>query len=225
MTHQQAVQKHAAERYLLDEMPELERYAFEAHYFECAECADSVRTGALMQDGIREGLLPGTRAEALAPVAVEPSAAGLQPSSSPLRTWLPWAVAAMLTLGIGYQTVWMVPNLRNQVLRTQALAPVMLRSATRGAEPSIPRPTNGVLALALDVAGVPAGAPMTYDLRAADGRSVASGTAVAPSSGTPLLVLMPGAAVGVPGSYTLSVRSADDPGSLPVDYRFTITDR
>jgi len=221
MTHQQAVEKHAAERYLLDEMPELERFAFEAHYFECAECAESVRMGALMQEGISEGLLPGTRAEALAPEAPRPAAA----LGSPFRTWLPWAVAALLTVGIGYQALWQVPNLRTQVARTQALAPVVLRSATRGAEPAVVRPADGVIAFALDLPGVSTDTRLTYDLRTADGSSVASGTAVAPSPGTPLLLLVPGSAVSATGSHTLSVRAADTPASLPVEYRFTITER
>ena len=58
MTHAQAVATHAAERYLLDEMPELERYTFEAHFFDCDECAESVRTGALMREGVAAGLMP-----------------------------------------------------------------------------------------------------------------------------------------------------------------------
>ncbi|MCC7242100.1 MAG: zf-HC2 domain-containing protein [Acidobacteria bacterium] len=222
MTHQQAVQKQAAERYLLEEMPELERYAFEAHFFECDECADSVRTGALMKDGVHDGLLPVARTPAPAP---EVSPLPAPAASSPLRTWLPWAVAAMLTAGIGYQTLWMLPDLRSQVLRTQALAPITLGSATRGVEPTITRPADGVVAFAIDVAGVPAGARLTYDLRTAGGRSVASGTAVAPSPGTPLLLLMPGASVGAAGGYTLSVHAEGDPESLPVDYRFTVTER
>jgi len=58
MTHEQAVEKHAAERYLLDDMPELERFAFEEHLFDCRICAEDVRTGALMQEGVKTGLLP-----------------------------------------------------------------------------------------------------------------------------------------------------------------------
>ena len=44
MTHQQAVDKQAVERYLLDEMPEIERFAFEEHLFDCDICADDVRS-------------------------------------------------------------------------------------------------------------------------------------------------------------------------------------
>ena len=216
MTHQQAVETHAAERYLLDEMPELERYAFEAHYFDCADCAASVRSGAALKEGVRAGLLPDA-APAQAPTAPGSTLQG--------RAWLPWAVAAMLAVGIGYQSLWVVPALRDQAVAPQALAPVTLRPATRGAEPVVARPDGGVVSFALDLAGVPADLRLAYDLRTADGRSVASGTAVAPSPGTPLLLLMPGSAIRAAGSHTLSIRAADDPESLPVDYRFTITER
>ena len=133
MTHAQAVATHAAERYLLDEMPELERYTFEAHFFDCDECAESVRTGALMREGVAAGLMPAASA---APIAAAASTA-----SSGWRTGLPWAVAALLALTVGYQSLWVVPGLREQGVGMQALAPVTLRSATRGAETTIVRPT------------------------------------------------------------------------------------
>ena len=53
MTHQQAVDTLASERYLLDEMSELERHAFEDHYFSCGECAEDVRAGAVMREGVQ----------------------------------------------------------------------------------------------------------------------------------------------------------------------------
>src|SRR5690349_7392663 len=63
MTHEQAVEKHAAERYLLEDMPELERFAFEEHLFACPICADDVRIGGVMQDGVKAGLLPSVKGE------------------------------------------------------------------------------------------------------------------------------------------------------------------
>jgi hypothetical protein len=217
MTHAQAVATHAAERYLLDEMPELERYTFEEHYFDCAECAESVRTGALMREGVAAGLMP---AGAAAPVM--PAASG---TSAGWRAGLPWAVAALLALTVGYQSLWVVPGLRDQGVGTQALAPVTLRAATRGAEVAIARPSAGVITFALDVNGVPADTRLAYDLRTADGSSVASGTAAAPSPGTPLLLLVPGSAVRAAGSYVLTVRASDGAAPNPVDYRFTLTEQ
>ena len=77
MTHQQAVDKQAVERYLLDEMPEIERFAFEEHLFDCDICADDVRTGALMREGVEAGFLP-----AAATAVVATAAAGLDAFAS-----------------------------------------------------------------------------------------------------------------------------------------------
>lgn len=45
MNHQQALEQHATERYLLREMSAEERHAFEEHYLECAECLEAVTFG------------------------------------------------------------------------------------------------------------------------------------------------------------------------------------
>lgn len=45
MNHQQALEQHATERYLLREMAPQERHAFEEHYLECAECLEAVTFG------------------------------------------------------------------------------------------------------------------------------------------------------------------------------------
>ncbi len=42
MTHLEALASLATERYLLGEMREAERQAFEQHYFDCALCAANV---------------------------------------------------------------------------------------------------------------------------------------------------------------------------------------
>jgi hypothetical protein len=56
MDHKDAVATQAIERYLLDEMSADERDLFEAHFFDCSECAFDVRSGvqmiaALPEDG------------------------------------------------------------------------------------------------------------------------------------------------------------------------------
>jgi hypothetical protein len=137
---------------------------------------------------------------------------------------LPWAAAAMLAVAAGYQSLWVVPALRDQVVTPGVVAPVTLRGATRGSEPTIARPTEKVVALAVDLAGVAAGARLTYDLRAADQTSVASGTAVAPPPGTPLLLLMPASALQTTGRYVLTVGTGEAPGSASVHFQFSVTE-
>lgn len=192
MTHTQAVNTGAAERYLLDEMSELERYAFEQHYFSCAECAEDVRAGGMLREGVKAGLV---------------EAPGAMPRS---RTWrssalLPWAVAATLAVAVAYQSMVRVPG---PALEPQALAPVTLRPASRGAE-AIVRLTPGATAvtLAVDVNATRPG-ELTFDLRTADGTSVASDRAQAPGPGAPLLLLVPSWTLRSGEHYILSVRHA-----------------
>ncbi|MCC7126496.1 MAG: hypothetical protein IT178_16725 [Acidobacteria bacterium] len=219
MTHDQAIATHAAERYLLEEMPELERFQFEAHYFDCETCAEDVRTGAMMAEGVKDGLLP---AVAPGPSTIRPLVAVTTPASVARAAWktvLPWAVAATLAVAVGYQSF--VPG--EASLTSQAVTPITLRAATRGPDPVVTATSSGVHAFALDVNTVAAGTRLSYDLRTADGVSVVTGTADAPTPGAPLLVLVPGAALPAAGTYTLTVRAADGSNAAASDYRFVIS--
>src|SRR3954453_14396692 len=50
MTHESAVSRDAAEQYVLGEMSATERDDFEAHFFDCSECAEQVRSTAVFAD-------------------------------------------------------------------------------------------------------------------------------------------------------------------------------
>src|SRR5690349_11628319 len=56
MDHTQATRAHAAERYLLGELPPGEAEDFERHFFECVECAEAVETGGEFIGNAREVL-------------------------------------------------------------------------------------------------------------------------------------------------------------------------
>jgi len=199
MTHQQAVSTLAPERYLLDEMTGPERETFEEHFFSCAECADDVRTGALMRDGARAGLL-GDRNRRVVPFPVRPP-------------WyqsavIPWAAAATLALVAGYQTLVTVPALR-PLNEPRSLAPVTLRPASRGQEPRIAMgPDAPALTLAVDTSSAVSGSELSYDLRTAAGGLAAAGKVLAPAPGMPLLLLVPSRVVSAPGHYLLSIAGA-----------------
>jgi hypothetical protein len=246
MNHAQAVETHAVERYLLNEMSELDRHAFEAHYFECETCADDVRAGALMREGVKAGFVGGVSGGTEVPpyvsggrTDVSTSAPGggteVPPNSTvvtpflPRRRWspsvvLPWAAAATLALAVGYQGLWTIPALRRQVVGPHALSPVPLRPASRGADVSVARLSDGPLVLALELSGIAPGTRLTYDLRTAGGQVAASGAALAPPPGVPLLLLIPRSSLVGAGSHVLSIRAAEG-GPAALDYRFTISDQ
>ena len=129
MTHQQALDGLASERYLLDEMTEVERFEFEEHYFDCAECAEDVRLGDMIrQEARRAGVAMAPNTQVGRPAVVLTSAKWWR---RPMVA-APWAVAATLALVVGYQSLVTVPGLRDAG-GPQSIEPVMLRGATRGA--------------------------------------------------------------------------------------------
>jgi Putative zinc-finger len=54
MNHSEAIESKAAEGYLLGDLPQAERDAFEEHYFDCRVCTDTIRAGAAMFAAGRE---------------------------------------------------------------------------------------------------------------------------------------------------------------------------
>jgi hypothetical protein len=218
MTHSEAVQSSAAERYLLDEMSEVERHAFEDHYFDCLECADDVHAGAVMREGVDAGLLnrSNVRSFASAPQKSSSRAAGSWRSS----VVLPWAAAATLAIVAGYQAVQQ--SSPRGSFSAQALTPVTLRGQSRGAEPVVSLPANGsVVTFAVEVNSAD---ELAYDLRTSQGQSVASGRAPAPPSGAPLFLMIPVWTLSPNEHYILSVRGGTN-GPLVDEYRFAVASR
>jgi hypothetical protein len=216
MDHQQAIATQAAERYLLNELGDADRDAFEDHYFACAACAEDVKTGAQMQDGARAGLIDTVATTQSAKVVPIESR-----RRSMTAAFVPWAVAASLALVAGYQALWVVPGLRQDAMGPAATVPLLLKPASRGDVATVTPSGSGVIAFALDLnSAAEAGAPLTYDLRTVDGQSVVSGAVSAPPAGTPLLLVIPATRLAAPGVYTLMIGGN---GSAPVaEYRFAV---
>jgi hypothetical protein len=211
MTHEQAMSTQAHERYLLGEMTEIERFAFEEHYFSCADCAEDVRAGEQMQ------------AAAAAAAAGQGKALAFQPRSHQRSArWtvaVPWAAAASLALAVGYQQ-FAVPR---GSIEPQALAPVTLRAASRGADPVVRVGAGGVATFAVDINSANSGSDLAYALRNSGGEQVASGRVPAPPAGTPLLLLVPASSLSSAGRYVLIVRDATNADSTATEYAFVVT--
>ncbi len=137
MDHQISTRTQATERYLLGELEPLEREEFEEHFFDCAECAENVRTGFLFAESAKAVF----REEACR--AVEP----LYPAKR--RKWLIFmrlprlaVIAAGLSIVAfsSYQNVMQIPALYtrlSQLQRPQVVASVELKPASRSPVPSI----------------------------------------------------------------------------------------
>jgi len=212
MTHEEAVSTLASERYLLEEMSEPERETFEEHYFSCVECADDVRAGGVMRDGVRAGLMNEQTVHTVHDMA---ASAAWSRKNAGTRRWyqspaIPWAAAAALAVVAGYQAL--VPAPGRSIGQPMALAPITLRPASRGQEPkvSIARDT-AVVTLAIDASSTVAGTDLAYAIRTAAGAPVVSGTVRAPQPGAPLLLLVPSSHIPAPGHYVLIVADSEYP--------------
>jgi hypothetical protein len=93
MDHDVVVNNYTAERYLLGELTEAEREAYEEHYFGCADCAEEVLRGSEFVQIVREVGI------------AEPDDA--QPDTGPVTGWRsnwfrPVAMAACALLAVGF---------------------------------------------------------------------------------------------------------------------------
>ncbi len=230
MTHQQALDTMAAERYLLDEMTEIEKHAFEDHFFDCSDCAHEVRLGEQIRAevrsrdagfGIRDSKArdsgPGIRDSKDSKFIAFPARPAWQRPS----VVLPWAAAATLALTVGYQSLVTVPGLR-EATSTQALSPVMLRGATRGAVPVVTvSPGQRFVTLAMDVM-TSSSKDLRYDLLDEAGNTLLSGRTPLPLSGAPLYLLISADELGRQGRHTLIVRDPDSSGAVLGEYGFDV---
>lgn len=117
MNHAEATESNAAEGYLLGDLSDAERDAFEEHYFDCRVCTETIRAGAVMFAAGRE-------------VAKSP-----KPKVIPFPVrWIPArAIAAALAVVVGIQAYVI------QRGPSASLSPIQI--VTRG--PSIAGVTRG----------------------------------------------------------------------------------
>ena len=219
MTHQQALDGLVSERYLLDEMTEVERFEFEEHYFDCAECAEDVRLGEMIRhEARRSGPVMAANPQANRPAVV---------LTSP-KWWrrpmvaAPWAVAATLAMVVGYQSMVTVPGLRGAV-GSQSIEPVMLRGATRGAATTVTiTPGQRFVALSADLLTPPQSSSLAYEILDANRSAVASGRSPVPASGAPLMLLVPVDELPRAGHYTLALRDSGQ-NAVIGEYEFDVS--
>jgi hypothetical protein len=190
MTHEDALQEMAVERYLLGELSGASLESFEEHLFECSECAADVKAGMTFIDAARVELRTPAR-------IIKPQVE----RSSKLTSWFasPWvlgpALAACLLI-LGFQTFVVQPRLKDEVARAQApavLNPLVLANAgARGdSVPEILAPEHGSFVISVDVPTTGGFASYRGSLLAPDG-SVLWQTTISPEQARDaLLIRMP----------------------------------
>jgi Putative zinc-finger len=158
MTHADAASTRAVERYLLGELSPGERDDFEAHAFDCVECAADLQDAATFLDATRAVLRED-------PLAMARSAGSSEPRVRERASWLAWvnptpafstsmfASAFVLLLGFTlYQNVVILPALRNSSAPRALTAFSFVSSGTRGATPmDITAPSRQPFLLFFDI--------------------------------------------------------------------------
>lgn len=207
MEHSEAVELMATERYLLGELSADQREAFEAHFFECYECALDVRAEAAMMKEIKAQLpLIARSPEGMSkPVLVK-----TEPRQRDWFAWLrpSWAVpalAALLVL-IGYQNLATIPGLRSAASSPRMAPWSTLHVGTRaGAHTPLAADRKTGAVLLIDVPNDGAYASFGFALENPQGQQTWIQTVKAPAVGDGTMsLLIPGAGLQE-GSYTLTI--------------------
>ena len=117
--------------------------------------------------------------------------------------------------------MWVLPELKRQT-EPQAIEPIALRAATRGADPVVKIQDSHPLTLAVDVNGADSARELSYALQNNQGATVAFGRAPSPPAGTPLLLMFPSTTFPTPGLYILRLSDAASGSGSVGEYRFVV---
>lgn len=112
MNHNYAIENHVAEGYLLDELDETERDAYEDHYFGCTTCAEEVEIVSEFIDTAKQVIREESRPK---PVAISTSPNWFRRITAPIMHPLPAAAFLFLAMMSGvaaYQYQVTIPRLQ-----------------------------------------------------------------------------------------------------------------
>ncbi len=223
MTHSEATERMATERYLLDELSPEQRDAFEEHMFECQECAMDVRAGSMFLSEAKIQL------PEIASAAVPPAARVVPAASNRKKPWWSFltspafgpafaapAFAALLGV-IAYQNFATIPALRTASAEPRMVPWTMLHLGTRGVEPTrVEADRHKGAVVLIDLPMQPVYASYAFDLLDPQGKRVWGQTVQrsgqSGDEGPTVSLLIPGAGLQQ-GTYTLNISGISPQGA------------
>ena len=195
------------ERYVLGELNESERSAFEEHLFDCDDCAEDVILADSMIEGLRAH---GGKKNELSRLSL--FWAWL--TTAPLR---PIGIAAMAACALIvaplalYQNLVTLPGLRHEIAlrdRPLALAAATLRRPTRGTGKALPLTADArALVVAIELPPGARDKSLAAEVRNAAAPlppAIPSFAVAPPAAGEPLTLRLPTASLA-PGAYDLVI--------------------
>jgi hypothetical protein len=212
-------------------MPPPEREEFEAHFFDCQECAADLRATAAFLDGVKATLRDGAKKELLRSRATRTAPQLLQKSWFEFL-WRPAFAAPALALSllvIAYQNAVVLPRFAGET--AQLRNPEILTSLSLiggnsrgGGLPSATVAQGEPLLISLDIPTAERFSSYACALIAPSG-AVVWRLPVSPTQAKDTVAIRVPAGVLGPGDYRLQVQGRANPGSDPVNlatYRFTL---
>lgn len=230
MTHNEAVEQMAVERYLLGELDSHAREDFEEHMFGCSDCALDARVATVFIDEAKAEL------RAIAPGQPELKDHGK--TEKRRDHWFFWfrpafaiPVFAALVMVVGYQNLITFPALRSAADQPDVAPVAGLSGATRGGERvTVAADRAHGIAVPVDIPLDPAigtFASYSFEIRNPQGKLTWTGTVAAPaqsaSGDLQFSIAMPGRALSN-GTYALSISGISSQGKkTPIEnYAFNL---
>jgi hypothetical protein len=204
-SHEEAVERDWKTQYVLGELPERERSRFEDHFFDCATCAEGVKTAYLLLRGVeatlKHPIFGAEMEEEAAPVAERTTARAARPWV--LRA-LPIAAMLCLSLGVGVEYVALQRARSPQTVASFSIPPQAKGSTQEIALPA----TGGFIELEFDLLDV---APQYHwEIKSAGtDRALMSGQAQPPANTVALKLLVPAGRLH-PGRYEAVISCPPD---------------
>jgi hypothetical protein len=217
MDHIEAVSTEAVERYLLGQLSDSECEAFEAHFFDCTQCAQELRTGAFFQENARAVF----EEDSAAAPDTERDTNSRRRRSLWVLTWgSPWsaapALAALALAGVTtYQAIVVIPGLRGQLreaVSPQPVASYVLPPISRGDTRALEVPAGGrFYTIYMDPAWEGSFTAYLCSVQDESGAIKFSVRLPAPAPGKPIQILMARSLLPS-GRYTVLIRNAAETG-------------
>jgi hypothetical protein len=216
MNHTEAIDKNAVERYLGGELSSVDSDEFEAHFFECAVCAEELRSGAIFEENARAVFREDARSE---PAGESQPKVEKRRLFSWAEVWKPWtaapALAAVALLCVSaYQAFVVIPGLRQQLheaVSPQPMASFVLPALSRGDDRVVEVARDKrFYALEMDPAWSESYSEFQCSIQNDSGEARLAVRVPAPAPGKPLQILISRNQLPS-GRYTVVVRNSGQP--------------
>src|SRR5215470_240635 len=133
MEHNEAIENHTAERYLLHELTEQERDAYEAHFFSCSACAEEIKAASEFMENARKVVQDELKAHIYSHVArrsIWGSWLNFRSMLHPIPAAACVLLVAVSAFGI-YQNQVIIPHLKEQT-SAQLVTPQPIMRHSKG---------------------------------------------------------------------------------------------